>query len=335
MGAKTVVGVAEGGAPQAADGPSPARPSPGLANKTMIGFAASSPPAGPTRPVLTEQAAATAPTKRHPVGATLLGMTPIEGDTLKSDAPQPTAADEAAARAAKRRAQGGTMLGVAMPGIAPTHDGPPAPQPVSPSAGAGHPARSAPQIVPLPPRPERPADEPLPEAPPTRDRRGVSIAVAAAIAGVLTLVTITGVVGLLLQVPIGLLVDRTRRVPVALGGAVAWGLASLATGLAPTIVVLGVCRTASGLGKAIIDPTHQSLIADHYPPDVRVRAYSFHRAANAVGAFVGPLAAGLIAAATSWRVPFVVFAIPTLLVVVAGMKLREARRGAESEKVEA
>ncbi|MCB1002443.1 MAG: MFS transporter [Acidimicrobiales bacterium] len=150
--------------------------------------------------------------------------------------------------------------------------------------------------------------------------------------GVLTLVTITGVVGLLLQVPIGLLVDRTRRVPVALGGAVAWGLASLATGLAPTIVVLGVCRTASGLGKAIIDPTHQSLIADHYPPDVRVRAYSFHRAANAVGAFVGPLAAGLIAAATSWRVPFVVFAIPTLLVVVAGMKLREPVRGVHERR---
>ena len=73
--------------------------------------------------------------------------------------------------------------------------------------------------------------------------------------GVLTLVTVTGVVGLLLQVPIGLMVDRTRRIPVALGGAVVWGVASLATGLAPTIVVLGICRTTSGLGKAIIDPT--------------------------------------------------------------------------------
>ncbi|MFN8020250.1 MAG: MFS transporter [Acidimicrobiales bacterium] len=150
--------------------------------------------------------------------------------------------------------------------------------------------------------------------------------------GVLTLVTVTGVVGLLLQVPIGLMVDRTKRVPVALGGAVVWGLASLATGLAPTVVVLAICRTSSGLGKAIIDPTHQSLIADYYPPDVRVRAYSFHRAANAVGAFVGPLAAGLIAAATDWRVPFVVFAIPTMLVVVAGMKLREPVRGAHERR---
>ena len=150
--------------------------------------------------------------------------------------------------------------------------------------------------------------------------------------GVLTLVTVTGVVGLLLQVPIGLMVDRTRRIPVALGGAVVWGVASLATGLAPTIVVLGICRTTSGLGKAIIDPTHNSLIADYYPPEVRVRAYSFHKAANAVGAFVGPLAAGLIAAATDWRVPFVVFAIPTMLVVVAGLKMREPLRGGHERR---
>ena len=54
--------------------------------------------------------------------------------------------------------------------------------------------------------------------------------------GLLTLGAITGVVGLLLQVPIGLLADRTRRTSVALIGAAVWGVFSFATGLAPTVV---------------------------------------------------------------------------------------------------
>ena len=138
--------------------------------------------------------------------------------------------------------------------------------------------------------------------------------------GLLTLAAITGVVALLLQIPIGLVVDRSRRTSVALVGAAIWGLASMATGLAPNIIALGIFRTSSGLGKAVVDPTHNSLISDYYPPEVRVRAYSFHRAANAVGSFLGPLLAGVIAFATSWRVPFIVFAIPTLVLVVLDRK---------------
>ena len=81
------------------------------------------------------------------------------------------------------------------------------------------------------------------------------------------------------------------------------------------------------IGKAVVDPTHNSLIADYYPPEHRPKVYSFHRAANAVGAFIGPLLAGIIAFNTSWRVPFFVFAVPTLIVVVLGLRVKEPVRG--------
>ena len=64
----------------------------------------------------------------------------------------------------------------------------------------------------------------------------------------------------------------------------------------------------------MIDPTHNSLLADYYPMASRSRVYSTHRAANAVGAFVGPLVAGLLAFQFGWRVPFLVFVAPTLVV---------------------
>ena len=131
----------------------------------------------------------------------------------------------------------------------------------------------------------------------------------------------------MLQIPIAHYADRGPRVRLALLGAVAWSLFSFATGLAFTLWFLVVARSGSGLGKAVVDPTHNSLIADYYPPDHRPKVYSFHRAANAVGAFIGPLLAGIIAFNTSWRVPFFVFAVPTLIVVALGWRVKEPVRG--------
>ena len=132
---------------------------------------------------------------------------------------------------------------------------------------------------------------------------------------------------LVLQIPIAQYSDRHKRVPVALGGAVVWAIFSVMTGLVSTVFMLGVARAGSGIGKAVVDPTHNSLLADYYPPDNRPGVYSFHRAANAVGQFLGPLLAGLLAYWFSWRVPFIVFAIPTVILVVLGLKMREPVRG--------
>ena len=144
---------------------------------------------------------------------------------------------------------------------------------------------------------------------------------------ILTLIAVVAAGALVLQIPIAQYSDRHKRVPVALGGAVVWGIFSVMTGLVSTVFMLGVARAGSGIGKAVVDPTHNSLIADYYPPHNRPGVYSFHRAANAVGQFLGPLLAGLLAYWFSWRVPFIVFAIPTAILVVLGLKMREPIRG--------
>ena len=150
--------------------------------------------------------------------------------------------------------------------------------------------------------------------------------------GILSLVGVIGGVALVLQIPIAHYADRGPRVQLALLGAVAWSLFSFATGLAWTVWFLVVARSGSSIGKAVVDPTHNSLIADYYPPEHRPKVYSFHRAANAVGAFIGPLLAGLIAFNSSWRVPFFVFAIPTFIFVVLGLRLKEPVRGAHERR---
>jgi hypothetical protein len=82
--------------------------------------------------------------------------------------------------------------------------------------------------------------------------------------GILTVVSLSLVAALILALPIGFYADRWRRVPIAGVGASIWGFFSVLTGLAPTLWMLGAARAGAGLGRAVNDPVHNSLLADYY-----------------------------------------------------------------------
>jgi len=150
--------------------------------------------------------------------------------------------------------------------------------------------------------------------------------------GILTLVGLTALGALLLQLPIAIWADRGNRVLIALLGAAMWAVFSVFTGAATATWMLIVARTGSGIGRAVVDPTHNSLLSDYYPVDRRNSVFSFHRAANVLGQFLGPLLAGALAAAFTWRTPFYVFAVPTVILVILGTRMREPIRGAQERR---
>jgi branched-chain amino acid transport system ATP-binding protein len=143
----------------------------------------------------------------------------------------------------------------------------------------------------------------------------------------LSIVALSSIAALALQVPIAQYADKSKRIPLVVIGALAWAGFSGMTGLATGLILLTIARSGSSLGKAVIDPTHNSLIADYYPIESRARVYSFHRAANAVGAFIGPLTAGMLAYYFDWRVPFLVFVIPSVIFAVLALRMKEPIRG--------
>ncbi len=145
--------------------------------------------------------------------------------------------------------------------------------------------------------------------------------------GILWVVSLSLVAAIVLALPIGFYADRLRRVPIAIGGASVWGLFSVLTGLAANLWTLGIARTGAGLGRAVNDPVHNSLIADYYDIPVRPRVYSVHRYANALGQFLGPFSAGLLAYYLGWRAPFLIFSVVTALFIVLAFKLKEPVRG--------
>jgi branched-chain amino acid transport system ATP-binding protein len=145
--------------------------------------------------------------------------------------------------------------------------------------------------------------------------------------GILTVVALAAAVALLLTVPIAHLADRSNRVTIALVGAAVWGIFSFGTGLAVTAWWLVFMRSGSAIGQGVVFPTHNSLIADYYPIASRPKVYSFHRAANSIGTVVGLLVGAGLGSAYGWRAPFYVFAVPTLLLVIAGLRLKDPGRG--------
>ena len=152
------------------------------------------------------------------------------------------------------------------------------------------------------------------------------------ISGILGLVAVIELVAILLGLPLAYWADRRSRVRLAAGGATLWGSFSLATGLAPSVGALAVARAGAGMGRAVVTPTHFSLLADYYPPEIRPKVYGTHRAANSVGQFVGPILAGALALWLGWRAPFVLFVVPTVVLVVLAMRLQEPARGGHERR---
>ena len=158
--------------------------------------------------------------------------------------------------------------------------------------------------------------------PDIRDHFGLSDA------GALGLVSVTTIAVLVIGIPLGFYADRHNRVRIAAAGAAIWTLFSLGTGAAMTVGMLTAMRVGAGGGRAVVTPTHSSLLADWYPPAARVKVFAAHRLASSLGQIAGPLLAGLAALAFGWRAPFFVFVVPTIVFVVLAMRLREPARGA-------
>ncbi len=151
-------------------------------------------------------------------------------------------------------------------------------------------------------------------------------------AGILTLVAAAALLGLSLTVPIAQMADSRSRVRLMLVGSLVFALFSFGTGLAFFIWVLVIMRSGSGVGQATALPTHNSLMSDWFPIASRPRVFSVYRFANALGAFFGPLMAGLLAAWVGWRLPFLVLAVPMVILVLLGLRLVEPVRGVQERE---
>ncbi|WP_433177932.1 MFS transporter [Actinoallomurus sp. CA-150999] len=94
-------------------------------------------------------------------------------------------------------------------------------------------------------------------------------------------------------------IGRRRAFQIGLAG---FGLASLAAGLAPTLLVLAVGRALQGAFAALIAPTVLSLLAVTFTEQrERTRAFAIYGAVASSGAATGLLLGGVITDYLDWR----------------------------------
>lgn len=104
--------------------------------------------------------------------------------------------------------------------------------------------------------------------------------------------------------------------------------ACLASGFCQTYDQLYWARALTGIGIGGAFPLVYSLLADYFPPQRRAAANATLGLAMGLGIAGGQLMAGLLAPGHGWRLPFLVMAIPGILLslLFAGVA-QEPRRG--------
>lgn len=116
--------------------------------------------------------------------------------------------------------------------------------------------------------------------------------------------------GAVFVLPVGLLVDRIRRIPLLATTVVIWSAASLASAFAPDYSTLLITRLALGAVTAAAGPAIASLTGDYFPASERGRVYAYILAGESAGTAVGFVISGTLASAISWRAAFIALAIP-------------------------
>ena len=120
-------------------------------------------------------------------------------------------------------------------------------------------------------------------------------------------------VGAVFTIPVGLLVDRTRRMPL-----LALEHRPLEPRLAPQrvrrqLLSLLLTRLALGAVAASAGPAIASLTGDYFAADERGRIWSYILVGEAAGTAFGFIISGFMASLIDWRAAFVVLAHPGVL----------------------
>ncbi len=137
------------------------------------------------------------------------------------------------------------------------------------------------------------------------------------------------------------LAERRSRWALVGTGVILWSLASGASGLAATFVVLLLTRCCVGIGEAAYGPVAPAIISDLYPVKVRGQVLAWFYLAIPVGSALGYVYGGWIAGSRlgawgaaltggpseSWRWAFYLVVVPGLVLGLWSYFMREPPRG--------
>jgi MFS family permease len=127
----------------------------------------------------------------------------------------------------------------------------------------------------------------------------------------------------ILSIFIAYLVDRWSRKKSLGIMALFWSVFTFATGLAPNFVGLLIPRALVGVGEAGFVPGGNAMISASYSPESRGKAMGIFNMAIPIGAAIGVMVGGIVAAKYGWRTPFFYFAIPGVILGILAFFMKD------------
>lgn len=142
-------------------------------------------------------------------------------------------------------------------------------------------------------------------------------------------------IAMLLQIPVGELVDRTGAKWVFVAGVALTSLGVLLAGVATSYLALLAFATLSGIGQSTFHPADYPLVETVSAPERRGKNFSVHTFGGYVGFAVAPLLVGTLGLTYGWRTAlFAVGAVGLVYAVVSALVLRPAYRAAKESAPE-
>ena len=123
------------------------------------------------------------------------------------------------------------------------------------------------------------------------------------------------------------LADRLSRRWIMAAGAFVWSLATLLTAVTHNYNELLLRHVIVGIGEATFVAISPAFLSDLFPEAIRGRVMGFFYMATPVGSALGYIV-GNLGERYGWRTPFMISALPGLLLAFGVLALREPVRGA-------
>jgi MFS family permease len=138
-------------------------------------------------------------------------------------------------------------------------------------------------------------------------------------------------IGAVAVIPVGLLVDRIKRIPMLALSMVLWSVTTLVGAIASSYSMLLLSRVGLGAVAATAGPAIASLTGDYFPSRERGQVYGYILSGEIAGTAVGFIVSGALASILSWRAAFFVLAIPGFFLARSLWRtVPEPKRGGQS-----
>ena len=148
-----------------------------------------------------------------------------------------------------------------------------------------------------------------------------------------TLTTFVIAVGVVGNIPAGILVERMGRKPSMLVGLVMIGVSTIAMGTAQTLTHLIIAQLIGGVGNALWMLSRHAYMTDVIPLAKRGRSIAMFGGVNRIGTFAGKF--GAIFLGANLRLPFFVYAgMAVLTLIICFFSLPETKREPKTQSQE-